>query len=79
MILFRYILLFFLFYLIIRFLRRLFAPSEPRQSYQGSNDQYHRSREKEGEVHINKKQEGKEKLIRKDDGEYINYEEVKED
>jgi hypothetical protein len=80
MVLLRLILLFLLFYVLISFIGRLLFPrSHSRQSFSKDNKEKRQSKRKEGEVHINYKPGKKEKLIRKDEGEYIRYEEIKDD
>jgi hypothetical protein len=77
MFLLRFILLVLFFYLIIKILGRLLFPSG-RENRTGSNaySNPHKSR-KEGEVHIDFSSNKKQKIVRKGDGEYIKYEEIK--
>lgn len=75
----RYLLLFLLIYIGIRlFLRALFPSMYRRPSAQAYNDPRDRAK-KEGEVYIKYKQNKGDKKFRKDDGEYVKFEEVDED
>lgn len=70
---FRYVLYFIILYLIIRFFQNLFHP-RTNKGHQFSNQNY-QSR-KEGEVRVDLNQQPKEKRVSKNEGDYIDYEEV---
>jgi hypothetical protein len=79
MILLRFILFFILFYLLVRFIGRLLFGYSQRSSGQyRTSDNEHHFRRKEGDVNVEFNPENKDKKIRKEDGEYINYEEIKD-
>ena len=70
----RILLIFALFYLIIRFISRLLFP--PR-SGEGRNSFNRQENDREGDVTVEKGSRGN-KRIPKDEGDYIDYEEVKD-
>jgi hypothetical protein len=78
MFLLRFVLLLILFYLLIQILGRfLFGFSRRgRNAYYSDNDSRHNR--KEGGVYVDSNANKKHKIIRKDEGEYINYEEIKD-
>jgi hypothetical protein len=71
--LFRFLLIFLISYLIIRFISNLFKVSVPKNNpYQSTNTH---DRRKEGDVSINVNKKNSDKKISKDEGEYIDFEE----
>jgi hypothetical protein len=78
MFLFRFLLFLILFYLLAKFIGRLLFGYSRRSSehYAHSNARHHDRRE--GDVFVDFNPGKKDKKIRKEEGEYINYEEIKE-
>lgn len=72
MALFRFLLIFLLIYLGIRFISRLLFPAS------SANNNYSNTKRKEGEVIIEDSPQSKTKNISKDEGEYVDYEEIKD-
>lgn len=70
--LFRLLLIFFLFYLVLRFFSRLFRPRAENKS---NFEQREKSKEGETTIRFNKKGE---KIVDKDKGEYVDFEEIDE-
>lgn len=81
MVLLRFILILILVYFIISFLGRLLFSSAARKM-QGNQDfrkQQNEDRRKEGEVTVESGQKSSRKRFDKGEGEYVKYEEIKED
>ncbi len=79
MFLLRFILLVIVFYIVIQILGRVlfgFGRRASRRFYE--NDSSGRSRN-EGDVHVESRNHKKGKIIRKEEGEYIKYEEIKDE
>lgn len=78
MFIFRLILLFILFYLLLRFLGRLLFSFTFSRQHRTSNpyQHYHTSSKKEGEVSVSRQADPQTKRFSKNDGEYIRFEEV---
>jgi hypothetical protein len=78
MFLLRFVLLIILFYLIIQlFGRFLFGFGRKNTGAFRSDSNYRHSR-REGDVYVDFDGDKKQKIINKDEGEYINYEEIKD-
>ena len=78
MYLIRIILLFLVFFLLFRLIVRiLFGFQHSSVNTSGKDHRFYKKRE--GEIYIDKQPPKKKKIIKKNDGEYIKYEEVKED
>jgi len=74
----RFLAIFLLIYLGMRFIGRLiFPPDNHRYKHFERNDDERRSK-KEGEVTIDDQRSANSKKIKRDEGEYIDYEEVDE-
>ncbi len=78
MFLIRAILLFILFYLLIRLIGRILFGFQ-RNSVNSSGSNFNSRKKKEGEIFIDHQPTNKKKKINKEDGEYVKYEEVKDD
>ena len=78
MLLFRLILLFILFYLLIRLVGRVLFGFQ-RNSVNTSGSNFNNPKKKVGDVFIDRQPAKKKKIIDKGEGEYVKYEEVKED
>ena len=77
MVLLRIFLLFLLFYLLIRIVGRFLLGSFRAQSHSaGRKTDHNRQRGREGDMYIKRNPDKKEKLIPKEDGEYVKYEEI---
>ena len=73
---FRILLLFLLFYLLVRLVQSFFQP-KVRQPYSTqNNNEWYKSNRKEGETSIQNIQPNKTKKIPKNEGDYIDYEDV---
>ena len=76
----RVLLIILIIFLVVRFLGRLlFGWGISRMATKGNSHSHERSREREGDVHIKYKPEKDGKIIDKDDGDYIKFEEVDEE
>ena len=76
MFLLRFILLLILFYLVIQIIGRLLFGAGKRNTDAYTSSKGNRQRRREGDVHVDFDGNKKQKIISKDEGEYINYEEV---
>ena len=76
MFLIRLILIFFLIVIILRILGRLFFFSVIRNVNSKMNNFERHEYRKEGDVSVDSNSNSKEKKFKKDDGDYVNYEEV---
>ncbi len=74
----RALLLFILFYLLIRLIGRILFGFQ-RNSVNSSGSNFNPRKKKEGEIFIDYQRANKKKKINKEDGEYVKYEEVKDD
>lgn len=72
--LFRFLLYFFIGLMIFRFISSLFRPR--RTSRQYTNQHRSSTQRKEGEVSVNLNQNTSKKHIAKDEGDYIDFEEI---
>lgn len=77
MVLFRLILLFILIYLLIRLIGRILFGFQ-RSSVNSSESNYNNPKKKVGDVFIDRQPARKKKIIDKEEGEYVKYEEVKD-
>jgi hypothetical protein len=74
---FRYLLIFFLIYIALRLFRQvLFGPRVYHRSTGQNYNDPGRNRGREGDVHIQHDPAKKKKKFRKDDGDYVKFEEV---
>jgi hypothetical protein len=78
MFLLRFILLLVLFYLIIQILGRFLFGYGRKNTRINNADSSFGHRRKEGDVYVDVKNDKKQKIISKDEGEYIKYEEIKD-
>ena len=76
MVFFRLVLLFILLYLVIRFIGRILFGFQ-RSSVNSSQDS-NTGKRKVGDVFIDRQPDRKKKIIDKEEGEYVKYEEVKD-
>ncbi len=74
----RVLLLFILFFLLIRLIGRvLFGITRNSANSSGNNRNF--SKKKEGEISIDRQPSDKKKIIKKEEGEYVKYEEIKDE
>ena len=78
MVLFRYILIFLLLYFLVNLLGKVLFPKS-NQGRVYSRQQGDNYQKREGEININTDASSRKKRIDKDEGEYVKYEEIKED
>lgn len=78
MVLFRLLLLFLLFYLLIRLIGRILFGYQ-RNPVDSSGSNFNTRKKKEGDVFIDHQPAHRKKIIDKEEGEYVKYEEVKDD
>jgi hypothetical protein len=79
MFLFRFILFILVFYLLIQFIGRVLFAFGRRASGSSDTSRSSEQRRKEGKVYVDSRGDKKQKIIRKDEGEYIKYEEIKDE